>query len=187
MTIERNRNGWRLRVVTIVLALVYLVSPSPSRSGDQEGGPIPDHEKLPLLVEIFLAKERKPELEALRKEFAALSVTRVKVQFFRLGHPPQNLAVGPETPADVARLAIRMAKTYNDGVKYILAQYRFFPNHIAIGTSAFDEASQIPITPENVERLADPALTTEQFHALYQQLTGEDRRLPTYLNKSEER
>jgi hypothetical protein len=167
------------------LTLVYLVSPQPALGGDQEAGPGPDHEKIPLLVEIFLAKDRKPQLESVRKEFAALSVTRVNVQFFRLGHPPENLAVGPGTPADVARLAIRMAKTYNDGVKYILAQYRFFPNHIAIGTSAFDEASQIPITPENVERLADPALTTEQFHTLYRQLTGEDRRLPTYLNKSD--
>jgi hypothetical protein len=136
-----------------------------------------------MLVEIFLAKERKPDLEALRREFATLSVTRVNVQFFRLGHPPENFAVGPGTPAEVARLALRMAKRYNDGVKYILAQYRFFPNHIAIGTSAFDEASQIPITPENVERLADPSLSTEQFHALYRQLTGEDRRLPTYLDK----
>jgi len=138
-----------------------------------------------ILVEIFLAKERKPQLDALKKEFAALSVTRVQVQFFRLGHPPENFAVGPKTPAEVARLALRVANSYNDGVKYILAQYRFFPNHIAIGTSAFDEASQIPITPENVKRLADPSLTTEQFHALYRQLTGEDHRFPTYLDKPE--
>jgi len=141
----------------------------------------PDRQQSPL-VEIFLTRERKPQLEELRKEFAALSVTRVHVQFFRLGHPPENFAVGPKTPAEVARLALRMAKRYNDGVRFILAQYRFFPNHIAIGTSAFDEASQIPITPENVARLADPALTTEQFHALYRHLTGEDIRFPTYLD-----
>jgi hypothetical protein len=108
-------------------------------------------------------------------------VTRVRVQFFRLGHPPANIAIGNSVPASVARLGIRVAVDHNGGVKFLLPQYRFFPGHIAIGTSAFDEASQIPIRPEDLDRLSDPALTTSQFHALYRQLTGEDKRLPTYL------
>jgi hypothetical protein len=62
-----------------------------------------------------------------------------------------------------------------------LPQFRYFPDHIVIGSSAFDEASQIPLSPEDVERLSDPSLTTPEFHQLYRRLTGEDRRLPTYL------
>jgi hypothetical protein len=134
-----------------------------------------------ILVELFLAPDRRGDLETIKREFASLSVTRVRAQFFRLGHPPENIAIGSEVPADVARLAIRMATTYNRNVKFLLPQFRFFPDHVAIATSAFDEASQIPISPADLERLSDPSLTTEQFHALYRQLTGEDQRRPTYL------
>jgi hypothetical protein len=134
-----------------------------------------------ILVEIFLAPDRRDDLASIKKAFEDVSVTRVRVQFFRLGHPPLNIAIGDNVPASIARLAIGIAKTYNGGVKFLLPQYRFFPEHIAIGTSAFDEASHIPIRAEDLDRLSDPALTTSQFHALYRQLTGEDKRLPTYL------
>ncbi|OGW60819.1 MAG: hypothetical protein A2638_03485 [Nitrospirae bacterium RIFCSPHIGHO2_01_FULL_66_17] len=134
-----------------------------------------------ILVEIFLAPDRRDDLDVIEKAFKAVSITRIRTQFFRLGHPPENVAVGKNVPAAVARLAIHMAITYNGGVKFLLPQYRFFPEHIAIGTSAFDEASNIPIRAEDLDRLSDPALTTSQFHALYRQLTGEDKRLPTYL------
>jgi hypothetical protein len=134
-----------------------------------------------ILVEIFLAPDRRGDLDVIEKALEAVSITRIRTQFFRLGHPPENIAIGKNVPAPVARLAIRLAVTHNGGVKYLLPQFRFFPEHIAIGTSAFDEASQISIRPEDLDRLSDPALTTSQFHALYQHLTGEDKRLPTYL------
>jgi hypothetical protein len=134
-----------------------------------------------ILVEIFLAPDRRGDLDVIEKAFEAVSITRIRTQFFRLGHPPENIAIGKNVPAPVARLAIRLAVTHNGGVKYLLPQFRFFPEHIAIGTSAFDEASNIPIRPEDLDRLSDPALTTSQFHTLYRHLTGEDKRLPTYL------
>ena len=175
----RTRISAALGLLIAALVLVLAAAPRPSRASGSDGN-APEHD---VLVEIFLAKSQRPRLDALKQEFAAHSVTRVKVQFFKLGHPPENFAVGPETPAAIAQLALHVADSYNDGVKFILAQYRFFPDQIAIGTSAFDEASQIPITPEDVKRLADPSLTTEQFHALYRHLTGEDVQFPTYLDK----
>lgn len=134
-----------------------------------------------LLVELFLAKERKGDLDAIKKEFEALGITRIRPQFFRLGNPPENIAIGKDVPADVARLVIRLAITYNRDIKFLLPQYRFFPDQIVIGSSAFDEKSQIPIRPEDLQKLSDPALATPQFHELYRHLTGEDKRLPTYL------
>jgi len=134
-----------------------------------------------LLVELFLARERKGDLDTIKKAFEALGVTRIRPQFFRLGNPPENIAIGKDVPADVARLAIRLATTYNRDIKFLLPEYRFFPDQIVIGSSAYDEKSQIPIRPEDLEKLSDPALTTNQFHELYRHLTGEDKRLPTYL------
>ncbi len=135
-----------------------------------------------ILVEVFLAPDHRGDIDAIKDAFGAVSVTRVRPQVFRLGNPPENIAIGKSVPAPVARLAIQLAVTYNRGVKFLLPEFRFFPDHIAIGSSAFDEKSQIPIRPDDLERLSNPSLTTEQFHELYRRLTGEDQRLPTYLH-----
>jgi len=150
----------------------------PGPSGQESENPDSNHE---ILVELFLAKERKSDLDTITKEFEQVGITRIRPQFFRLGHPPENIAIGKNIPADVARLAIQLAITYNQDIKYLLPEYRFFPDHIVIGSSAFDEKSQIPIKPEDLKKLSDPSLTTPQFHDLYRHLTGEDKRLPTYL------
>jgi hypothetical protein len=136
-----------------------------------------------ILVELFLAPDRRNDLVAITKALDAVSITRVRTQFFRLGHPPENIAIGRDVPAPVARLALHLAVTYNSDVKFLLPEFRFFPDHIVIGSSAYDEKSEIPITPENLARLSDPTLTTTQFHDLYRQLTGEATRLPTYLDR----
>ncbi len=135
-----------------------------------------------ILIELFLAAERKADFEQIKKELEAVQITRIRTQFFKLGNPPQNIAIGKDIPASIARLAIRLAKTYNRDIKYILPEYRFFPDHIVIGSSAYDEKSQIPITPEDLEKLSDPSLSTEAFHTLYRHLTGEDTRLPKYTD-----
>ncbi|MFZ5862516.1 MAG: hypothetical protein ACOYXR_06750 [Nitrospirota bacterium] len=134
-----------------------------------------------ILIELFLAPEQREAIPVIKKEFEALSITRVRPQVFRLGNPPRNIAIGKDIPADVARLALQIAVDYNRGVESLLPEYRYFPKHIVIGSSAFDEASQIPIKPDDLQRLRDPSLSTDQFHELYRSLTGEDNRLPTYL------
>lgn len=135
-----------------------------------------------ILVELFLAPERKGDLDQIKRELEAVHITRIRPQFFRLGNPPQNIAIGKDIPASVARLAIKLARTYNRDIKKILPEYRFFPNHIVIGSSAFDEKSEIPIKPEDLEKLSDPSLSTEAFHNLYRHLTGEDAKLPKYTD-----
>jgi hypothetical protein len=153
--------------------------PSVSNSGG-EGEDQSKNEKI--LVELFLAKERKNDIDAIKKELQAISIKRIRPQFFRLGNPPENIAIGKNVPAHVARVAIQLAITYNRGVKYLLPEFRFFPDHVVIGSSAFDEASQIPILPDDLKRLSDPTLSTSEFHDLYRNLTGEDKAIPTYLD-----
>ncbi len=127
-----------------------------------------------ILVEIFLARDQKTHWEAIRKEFESVSIVKVRPKFFPLGHPPENIAIGKNISAPIARLAIRLAVTYNRDVKLLLPEKRLAANYLAIGTSIFDESFQVPITPEDLRRLSDPALTTEQFHLLYRRLTGEE-------------
>lgn len=189
MAIKRCLPGLRVGLFLLLYTLIAdHVGAAAEWMGNIERPPIPlaQESEAPeanrkILVEIFLAPDRRSDLDVIQKAFGSVAVTRIRVQFFRLGNPPENIAIGKNVPADVARLAIRLAVTYNRGVKYLLPEYRFFPDHIAIGTSAFDEKSQIPIRPEDLERLSDPSLTTAQFHELYRHLTGEDQRLPTYL------
>ncbi len=129
-----------------------------------------------IFVEIFLSPIHKKDAVAIQDAFAGIGIRRVRIQFHRLGISPQNIAIGKNIPAAIARLALRLAIKYNDGIDALLPEYRFFPQQIAIGSSAFDEKSQVPIGREALQTLLDPALTTEPFHALYRHLTGEDSR-----------
>ena len=131
-----------------------------------------------ILVEITLAPERRGDFEAIRQAFEAMSISRIHRDFLRLGHPPRNIVFGKAVPAETAREAIRLARVYNRGITKILPERRFIPHYIGIGTSAFDELVQVPIAPADVERLANPSLSTEAFHRLYRCLTGEDRKGP---------
>lgn len=135
-----------------------------------------------ILVELFLPADRKKDIDTIKKELQALSIKRIRPQFFKMGNPIENIAIGNNIPAPVARLAIQLAITYNRGIKYILPEFRYFPDHVVIGSSAFDESSQIPILPEDLQRLSDPSLSTLEFHRLYRSLTGEDEKLPTYID-----
>jgi hypothetical protein len=173
-------------VSVLAIAVVSASASDPSSHSDGQatkGGTPAQHDTAPkgVLVEIFLSPEHRDDISAIKQALEALAVTRVRTQVFRLGHPPKNIAIGRDVPAEVAQLAIQLAVDYNGGVEFLLPQYRFFPRHVAIGTSAFDEASQIPITPEGLAQLREPELTTEAFHELYRRLTGEDQRRPTYL------
>ena len=166
-------------VILFVFGTCAFGEATPERQGEIQILPVEERENRPadnskILVELFLAKERKADLAEIKEKLKAASITRIRAQFFRMGNPAENIAIGKEIPASVARLVLQLAVEYNKGVKYLLPEFRFFPQHIAIGTSAFDEKSQIPITPENLKKLRDPSLSTSQFHALYRSLTGED-------------
>ncbi|MBT3921369.1 MAG: hypothetical protein HOF21_02220, partial [Nitrospina sp.] len=97
------------------------------------------------------------------------------IQFWRRGngHPPTNIAIGSAISAKDARMAIDIALKYNDKVDTLILRPLNPPNYVAIATSAWDEESEVSIKPEDLKRLRDPKLTTEEFHSLYYELTNE--------------
>ena len=128
-------------------------------------------------IEIWLAhkhKKQKKELRGFLKS-KSIKVLNHTIQFWRPkgGHPPTNIAIGSAVSAEDARMAIDFALKYNDHVDLLVLRPLNPPNYVAIATSAWDELSQIPIKPEDLERLRDPKLTTEEFHSLYYELTNE--------------
>ena len=124
-----------------------------------------------LRIEVFLSRGQQDDAEIIRAHFNAISETNIHFQFFRAGNPPANIAIGQKVPAPVARLAMQLAVEYGQGVDYLLPEELLPLTWIGIGTSAFDEVSQIRITPKDLAALGDPMLSNEQFHILYQNLT----------------
>jgi hypothetical protein len=146
-------------------------------SGQTSIDPDPRSGNKKILVEMYLAPEQKGNIEAIKKEFGALSITKIRPQLFRKGHPPRNIGFGKEIPADVAREAIRLAITYNGGIEFFLPEKRLAAHYIGIGVSIFDEAFQIPAGPDDLKRLSDPALSTAEFHEIYYKLTDQPPRI----------
>ncbi|MFP6638389.1 MAG: hypothetical protein VB778_07170 [Nitrospinaceae bacterium] len=128
-------------------------------------------------IEIWLAYKHKKDKRELKKLLKSKSIKVLghTVQYWRPkgGHPPTNIAIGSAVSAEDARMAIELALKYNDHVDLLVLRPLNPPNYVAIATSAWDELSQIPIKPEDLERLRDPKLSTEEFHSLYYDLTNE--------------
>ena len=128
-------------------------------------------------IEIWLANKHKKKKREIKKylKSKSLKVLGHTVQYWRPkgGHPPTNIAIGSAVSAEDARLVIDFALKYNDRVDLLVLRPLNPPNYVAIATSAWDEMSQIPITQEDLARLRDPKLTTEEFHSLYYELTNE--------------
>jgi hypothetical protein len=123
--------------------------------------------------DVFLSPDHKEDWNTIKKELESHSIHKVKAQFFRKGNPPTNVQIGSGISAEVARMVIEVAIQYNRGVTDLLPQFRFFPNQVSVGTSAFDESVPVAVRPEDLERLRERSLSTSEFHRLYRTLTHE--------------
>ncbi len=128
-------------------------------------------------IEIWLGhkqKKRKKEIKAYLKS-KSIKVLRHTIQYWKPkgGHPPTNIALGSGLTAEDARLAIDLALEYNDEINGLIHQRLNPANYVAIATSAWDDNSETPITPDQLAALRDSKLTTEEFHNLYRELTQE--------------
>ncbi|NWF71494.1 MAG: hypothetical protein HXY51_00410 [Nitrospirae bacterium] len=123
-------------------------------------------------IEVVLASQYKSQVAALTEEFVQAGMPNVHFQFARQGQPPQNIGMGRAVPADKAREAIKLALKYNLGVGILLPERLFPPRFVTIASSNYDDTVEYPISKEDLARLLDASLTTEQFHELYGQLTS---------------
>ncbi len=123
-----------------------------------------------VLVELFLSADRKEDLVEIKALFAQIKGVRVKEHFYPKGKSPLSIAIGRGVSADAARLAIKVAKQHNGGIHYILPDFLYPLDYIAIGGSHFSEELHVPINPSDVDALSDPDKTTEEWHRLYQTL-----------------
>lgn len=135
-------------------------------------------------IEIWLAHAQKKKNKELRKflKSNSLKVLRHTIQYWKPlgGHPPTNIAIGSGLAVKDAQFAIDLALQYNDKIDGLIFQSLNPPNYVAIATSAWDDKSETKISPEELEKLRDPSLTTEAFHKLYRDLTGEAGVVPTF-------
>ena len=128
-------------------------------------------------IEMWLAHKHKKDNREIRKFLKSkqLKVLRHTIQYWKPkgGHPPTNMAIGSMVSAKDARLMIDIAIKYNDNVDRLILRPLNPPNYVAIATSAWDEQSEVLITSEDLKKLRDPKLNTQQFQALYAELTNE--------------
>jgi hypothetical protein len=123
-------------------------------------------------IEVVLANQYRAREAELKEEFARAGLVNTHFQFARVGQPPQNIGLGQDVPADKAREAIRLAIKYNLGVGLLLPERLFPPRFITIASSNYDDTVEYPINQETLEKLQDPALSTDAFHRLYHDLTS---------------
>jgi hypothetical protein len=183
------------RILGLLLIVGFIATPLPSFSKEatvtdapmtsleEEERPNPERPPIKpedIKIELNLARKWKKEDKSIKELFREASINRVFIQYFRVGEPPTNIIIGRDVPAYIGRLAIEAAILLNGGVHTLLPEFRFFPHYIAFGSSAYDEQAEIPIMPEELDKLRDPKLTTEEFHTYYRSITGEDKELPTY-------
>ena len=128
-------------------------------------------------IEMWLAHKHKKNNREIRKILKSkqLKVLRHTIQYWKPkgGHPPTNIAIGSMVSAEDARSMIDLAIKYNDKVDRLILRPLNPPNYVAIATSAWDEQSEVLITPEDLKKLMDPELNTQQFQTLYAELTNE--------------
>ena len=135
-------------------------------------------------MEVWLAHKHKKDKKVLRQTLKdrTIKVLRHTFQFWkpRGGHPPTNIAIGHGLSAKDARWVIEFALKHNDRIDGLIHEKLNPPFYVAVATSAWDIQSETAITPEQLELLRDPSLSTEEFHSLYVKLTGEDAVAPRF-------
>ena len=137
-------------------------------------------EEKQIKAEGYISKNFKKDRKIIYKEFAELGHTRVAIRPFFMATTSKVFAVGRCVPAYLARHLLKTALKYTSGVDSLVTQ-TFLPTHwVGVATTTFDEPSQQIITAEQLERLIDPSLNDEQFHALYRKFSIQDDLVPFF-------
>jgi hypothetical protein len=184
MTALFQKKGSRFQAILLlcVLAVVVLI---PIRADRLRAETVydcnaPENREKPTTIEIVLAQKWKDRVDEIKHALGSdTDGIKVRTKIFPFLDPPANIGIGKCVTAENARKAIREAFRYNGKLDRLIRQ-DILPHHwIMIGTTDVAELAWIPISPEDLTRLTDPALSTEQFQTLYRQLsTPKEKKLP---------
>jgi hypothetical protein len=170
-----------LRIFSIFLTVFLVLSRAGSLSAETvyDCNAAENRDK-PTTIEIVLAQKWKGQVDQIKRALGSeTSGIKVRYKFFPFLDPPTNIGIGKCVTAENGRRAIGEAVRYLGKVDKVIRQ-DILPHHwIMIGSTDVAELGWIPISPEDLTQLTDPALSTEQFQTLYRQLsTPKEKKLP---------
>jgi len=179
MRFLRRRNG--LVLLVAFLALATLADAQAFVAKEAYDCNAEKSRAIQTTLKLKLARKWKKKKKEIKKTLARERKSlKVRLEFFapRMT-PPQNLGIGRCVSAEDGRFAIQKAIKYNQGVDYVIMQ-EFMPHHWAmVGTTDLAELTFIKVTKEDLDTLADPSLSTEQFQDRYRKLSAlKERKLP---------
>jgi len=148
-------------------SLLWILAAAPAWGEE----PCPPVEERPVKIEAWVSKKRLPEFRRMRQAFGRMGHTRVILFPYPGSNPSRVVAVGRCVPAYIARHALQQTLHYYGEIRSLVHPGFVAPHWIGLATSLFAENSQRPVSGEQLRRLLDPALSTEEFHALYRQYT----------------
>jgi len=134
----------------------------------------------PTTIELVVSKKWKARSEEIKQELVAGSDrVKVRLRIYPLMDPPTNIGIGKCVKGEEARRAIREALKIYGKLDRVIRQ-DILPHHwVKIGSTDIAELAWIPIAPEDLTRLTDPTLSTEQFQDLYREFsTPKEKKLP---------
>ncbi|MDA0692716.1 MAG: hypothetical protein O3A78_12085 [Nitrospinae bacterium] len=167
----------KMSVLGGMVLILGLVIASPNAFADDVCVPV---EEKRVKVEGYISKKFKKQEKAIFKEFAEMGHTRVALRPYPVGDTSKVVAIGRCVPAYIARHVLERTLKYTSGVDQIVNQAFISSHWFGVGVTMFDEPSQQNVTPEQVQQLLDPALSTDEFQALYQKFSIQDETVPYF-------
>ncbi|HET6464831.1 MAG TPA: hypothetical protein VLY20_10680 [Nitrospiria bacterium] len=180
-----RRPGSRFTTLPIILCVFTLVFLFSSRADDLSADTVydcntPENLEEPTTIEIVLAQKWKGRGDEIKHALGSdTNGVKVRLKFFPFLDPPANIGIGKCVTAENGRRAIHEAVHYLGKIDRLIRQ-DILPHHwVMIGTTDVAELAWISISPDDLTRLTDPALSTDQFQTLYRQLAApREKKLP---------
>ena len=134
----------------------------------------------PVKIEAWISKRFEKEWKQVRREFAEMGRTRVRLWVYPADNPSRVVAIGRCVPAYIAQHALKKTLDYYGEVNSLVHQGFISSHWIGVGTSLFADSSQQPITKKQLAKLLDASLGTPEFQELYRDLTRQDKKVQAF-------
>ena len=165
-----------MKAIPFFIAIAWLTAYLPAEAG----APCRPLDERPIKVEAWMTKKRYPEFREMRKAFRRMGNTYVSIFTYPGENPSRVVAIGSCVPAYIARHILEKTVEYYGEVKSLVHPGFVAPHWVGLATSLFAENSFSHITPEQLNRLLDPTLDNDQFHALYREFTVQPEKVEAF-------